>query len=286
MTLKPYLIAFALLSAGMIAGMLTNLSPGSESGGKALTSQPALSREDEPSATNNAAVSQSNEQANLERIQTLENALIALETRLANLERDNTAAADGSQQPEADDPGIAANAKAAALPTALPTFDALIAAGVDAFTAREITDRQSSLQLARLELRDQALREGFLGTERYRESLQQIRAAEVQIRNEVNDTAYDQYLFHTGQNNRVAVESVILGSNAEKSGIMAGDMILRYEDKPLYNFGDLRSATIEGEKDEIVSVTVLRGEDQVTVSMPRGPLGVRLNFLRVRPQES
>jgi hypothetical protein len=64
------------------------------------------------------------------------------------------------------------------------------------------------------------------------------------------------------------------------------DMILRYEDVPLYSSRDLRSATIQGERDELVTLTIQRGDSQVTVSTQRGPLGVRLNPMSINPEQN
>ena len=127
------------------------------------------------------------------------------------------------------------------------------------------------------------MRQGFMGTPEYRDQLRTLRAEEVSFKDELENGAYDRFLYHTGQSNRIAVESVMLGSTAEQSGIKSGDMIVRYEDQPLYNYRDLRGATISGERDEIVAVTVLRNGNELTMSIPRGPLGIQLNAVRLDP---
>lgn len=165
-------------------------------------------------------------------------------------------------------------------------FGGLIAAGIDAQTAGEIAREQSAAALARLDLRDRAIREGYMGTEQYRDEMRALSASEKNVRETVGVDAWDKYLYHTGQNNRVAVGSVMLGSAAEQSGLAAGDVLLRYEDEPLYQYSDLRSATIAGERDEIVSLTVLRAGNTITLSVPRGPLGIRIESQRVDPDNS
>ena len=50
-------------------------------------------------------------------------------------------------------------------------------------------------------------------------------------------------------------------------------MILRYEVVPLYSSRDLRTATIQGERDERVTLTARGGDSQVTVSTQRGTPG-------------
>ena len=123
-------------------------------------------------------------------------------------------------------------------------------------------------------------------TDRFREEITQWREEQVSVRDEIDEASYDKYLYYTGQANRVAVASVLLGSAAEQSRIQQGDMILRYEDVPLYSSTDLRSATIQGERDELVTLMVQRGDAQVTVSTQRGPLGVRLNPKSINPEQN
>tara|TARA_B110000503_G_scaffold45937_1_gene75053 strand:- start:1566 stop:2390 length:825 start_codon:yes stop_codon:yes gene_type:complete len=166
----------------------------------------------------------------------------------------------------------------------LPVADSLIRAGLDVFTAQQIAQKQSEAELRRLELRDNAIREGYMGTDRFREEITQLRGDEVRVRDEIDEASYDKYLYYTGRPNRVAVTSVLLGSAAEQCGVQQGDIILRYEDVPLYSSRDLRTATIQGERDELVTLTVQRGDSQVTLSTRRGPLGVHLSPMSVDPE--
>ena len=164
--------------------------------------------------------------------------------------------------------------------------EGLIAAGIDPVTAEDIARRQSADALARLELRDQAIRDGTIGSEAYRDALRELRASETNLQSEVGSDAWDRYLYLTGQSNRIAVRSVMLGSAAERAGIQAGDMITSYDDSPLYQYRDLRAATIDGERDETVNLTVVRDGQPMTISLPRGPLGVRLSSLSLNPDAS
>ncbi|MFT7218437.1 MAG: hypothetical protein ACI8Z1_000046 [Candidatus Azotimanducaceae bacterium] len=272
---RTYLAAFALLSIGLIAGVMLTINQD-----RSPAESPVSNLGNTLEAGNSKRIAPD---ARLARIQELEAGVAALEARLARVEKTRIV-------PGATGQTLANLRNESDVGTEdvepLPTLAALVASGIDPQTAEDITIRQSIIQLARLELRDNAIRGEYIGTQQYRDEMRALREQETQIRDEVDETSYDKYLYHTGQTNRVSVESVILGSNAELNGIKTGDMILRYEDKPLYSYRDLRSATTLGEKDERINVTVQRGDTRLIVSLPRGPLGVRLNFLRVDPKDS
>ncbi|MGB5602311.1 MAG: PDZ domain-containing protein, partial [Gammaproteobacteria bacterium] len=134
-----------------------------------------------------------------------------------------------------------------------------------------------------LELRDRAIREGYLGTSRYSRELNALLEQDVSLREEVGDDAYDRYLYATGQSNRVNITSVMPGSPAEQAGIKSGDVVLSYADSQLFNWSELQAATTDGERGEYVNVTVLRNGQRVNLWLPRGPLGVRLSSLRLQP---
>ncbi len=160
---------------------------------------------------------------------------------------------------------------------------ALLRAGVTAEVADDLVWRRAQLSLDRLDLRDQAIREGWLNSDRYREEMRKINEQRVSVRDEIGVDAYDRYLFETGQDNRVLVDSVIPGSAGEDSGMLPGDVIERYGDQPIYDFGDLRGATSDGARDELVPVTVRRGNQLVELLLPRGPIGISLDATRIDP---
>jgi hypothetical protein len=161
--------------------------------------------------------------------------------------------------------------------------ESLVAAGVDAGTAAEIMRRQSRLDMQRLELRDQASREGWLDSERFIEELRKMGGDAVALREEIGDDAYDRFLYLTGQPNRVVVASVIDGSPAQLAGVEAGDLVLDYADSRVFAYADLRAATRAGERGEYVLVRVQRGATTLELPVPRGPLGIRLQVDQVDP---
>jgi hypothetical protein len=167
--------------------------------------------------------------------------------------------------------------------TASERRGALVAAGVDPGLAEDLIQREAQRSLEQLSLRDQAIREGWIGTAQYREELSRINADARSLREEIGDDTYDRYLFGTGEDNRVKVDGVIPGSAAEIAGLQAGDLIESYADERLFGFSELRNKTTEGEYGEQVAVQVRRAGRVIETWVPRGPLGVTLSSARVEP---
>ena len=134
-----------------------------------------------------------------------------------------------------------------------------------------------------MDLRDIAIREGWFGSDRYRDELSRIEEDSLDMRKEIGEDFYDRYLFATGEDNRVAIDSIIPGSTAEEAGLQPGDLVELYGDNRIFRFDDLRTATSDGERGELVPVRIRRGDGIVDAWLPRGPLGVRMDRTRVDP---
>jgi hypothetical protein len=199
-----------------------------------------------------------------------------LEHKLAKLE---------SEQAERPEDASDTRERARAAATAGDRRSALITAGVPEPAADDIVWRQSTWDLERLELQDQAIREGWHRTERYYQALRDLEQDAVDFRTEIGDQAYDRYLYQTGEDNRVRVASVIPGSEAELAGLAPGDIIESYGDGRIFNFTDLRNSTATGERGELVPVVIQRGDLFIEALVPRGPLGVRIEADRLPPNE-
>ncbi len=165
----------------------------------------------------------------------------------------------------------------------LPTIDNLVKAGIGRERAEDIMRRKNDVELKRLELRDRAIRDHYLGTSRYNRELSELTADDVNLREELGDDAYDSYLYASGQSNRVLVKSVMAGSQADLAGIQGGDVILSYDDQNLFGWSELQQATTQGERGDYVNVNVLRDGQLINLWVPRGPLGVRLGAARLEP---
>ena len=160
---------------------------------------------------------------------------------------------------------------------------AMVTAGLAEDVAAEIVRRQGQQALDRLNLRDIASREGWLGSDRYREELARIEEDTVDLRQELGDEVYDRYLYAVGEDNRVRVDGIIAGSAGEAAGLQPGDLIEAYAGEPVLTVTDLRDATGGGERGELVQVRVRRGSQTFEAWVARGPLGVQLDTARVQP---
>lgn len=146
----------------------------------------------------------------------------------------------------------------------------------------EIQTIRDDNQLRRLELRDRAIREGWINTDRFREESRALRNAS-QLRETLGDDSYDQLLFAEGRNNRVQIEAVIDNSAAHLSGIEVGDVIVRYADARIFQFRDLQDGTTSGERNESVTIQVSRNGELIDLVIPRGPMGVTLTGVTEQP---
>jgi hypothetical protein len=209
----------------------------------------------------------------------------ALEQKMEDLER-QVAALDslaGSAGPAAagEQPGDAAEPAGG---SSDDWFDeqALLDNGMDSSLVSELKGFFEQLEIDRLYLRDRAAREGW-ERDKLRTELQDIESREDEIRERLGDSAYDAYLYASGQPNRVAVTSVLASAQAGQAGIQSGDHIIRYDNERIYNWVDLRSATTSGSISDTVEVEVERDGETLQFYLARGPLGIRMDSLSVAP---
>ena len=209
------------------------------------------------------------------RITELETTIIETQDSLDQASNENTGALPGDLETVVDTPISAQNRPL--------LTDHLIKAGIDPALAADIVRRKNMIEMKKLELSDRASRDGYLGTSQYMRELGELNQDDFSIRDEIGDDAYDAYLYASGQANRVRATSVMLGSPAEQAGMKDGDLILSYGEQQLFDWGELKSATTEGERGEYVNVTIMRNGELMNLWVPRGPLGVRLGSMRVKP---
>jgi C-terminal processing protease CtpA/Prc len=160
---------------------------------------------------------------------------------------------------------------------------ALIALGMDPSAMERIKQRTERQEMEELYLRDRANREGWFGTERYFQEARKLEQNSNVYRQELGDVRYDTFLFDSGQNNRVGVQSVLNGSPAAAAGIQADDIIVSYDNERVFTWNDLTSATTKGTPGQTVRIDVKRDQQSLTFYVPRGPLGIRLTPARADP---
>ena len=159
---------------------------------------------------------------------------------------------------------------------------ALLDSGMDNALVSELKLTFEQLEMERLYLRDRAAREDW-DRDKTRSEMDVLESREDELRERLGESAYDAYLYASGQTNRVAVTSVLASAQAGQAGIRSGDHILRYDNQRIYNWMDLRSATTSGDISDTVQVEVERDGETLEFYLARGPLGIRMDSLRVAP---
>jgi len=161
--------------------------------------------------------------------------------------------------------------------------EALSSLGIDENITQRIKAREEKQEMDHLYLRDTAIREGWFGTEKYFEKTQELDQTSDVYREELGDENYDRYLFKTGQSNRVKVLSVISSSPAANIGIEQSDIIVQYDHEMIFSWSDLTQSTTNGDAGQEVSIVIQRNGTEIEFFIPRGPLGIRLENVKLSP---
>ena len=132
-----------------------------------------------------------------------------------------------------------------------------------------------------LRLRDRAVRENWAGTPRFLQELYELRAG---LRETVGDETFDWLLYATQRPNRVAVRSLLSTGAAAQAGVQSGDLILSYDGRTVFKWGELQHATRQGKAGRLVTMDVFRDGQVQRVRVPSGPLGIQLGAMKVAPQ--
>lgn len=158
----------------------------------------------------------------------------------------------------------------------------LAGAGLPPREAEELRRLFDDTELERLYLQDQAHREGW-PAERLEGALAAVDARFEALRGERGEATYDWFLYASGRPNRVVVDGVLGGSAAAAAGLRPGDVLYAYAGGRLFEPLELVEATHQGRLHESVEIEVERDGARTRVSVPRGPLGVRVAGRTVRP---
>lgn len=208
------------------------------------------------------------------RIYQLENQNLSSETRVQN------------QQPEPSG-NVSASSQGSSLvedeTTSTSIQQKLVNIGVAEETASMIKQFVDNNRLQRLQLRDQASREGWINSDRFITEMHAIGDDTRGLKEEYGEAIYDQYLYASGRPNRVVVREVFSGSSAQNAGIKAGDIIISYGNETIYSMNDLRQATVKGNPGDSTLVELLRGNQPYSTTVSRGPLGISMESTRIHP---
>lgn len=139
------------------------------------------------------------------------------------------------------------------------------AAGLTPERMTSIRRRAEELRVAAMQAQYEAQRTG-----------QRVEGADVDqaLRKELGDAEYERYLKAEGRPTEVRVMEVLATSAAERSGLKAGDEIVSYAGKRVFDNRDLNTLANQQAAGGSVTVEVKRDGQTVSVSVPAGPLGV------------
>ncbi len=160
---------------------------------------------------------------------------------------------------------------------------AMLSTGLSEAEITEIKNKYETIEMEKLYLRDRAIRENWIGTERYTRELTELNGRFDSFRSQTSDNIYESLLYATGQSNRVVIQDVMQNSPASLAGIKTGDFLLQYGEARIYSAFDLRRAITDGEAGEEVRVELDRNGTTSTVYLPRGPMGIRMESTSVQP---
>jgi hypothetical protein len=212
------------------------------------------------------------------KVARLEGELAALRTSAARVPEAAPPAGRGpSAGPASEDAARAGEPARGSDPPARAFFDArrLAAAGLPERDVGELRRLFEETELERLYLRDQAAREGW-PRGRLDAEIAALDQRLLSVRQDYGEDAYDWFLYAAGRPNRVVVESILGGSAADEAGLRAGDVLYAYGGQRLFEPEELVQSTHEGRLHESVEVEVERAGGRVRLTLPRGPLGVKV----------
>lgn len=179
--------------------------------------------------------------------------------------------------------GVEAEAPAEApMPAANDSFDAgrLAERGLPEHEIERLERASDAAELRLLELTHEARRDGWFDSKRYRDRRKLLDAS---LRRELGDEDYDWLLCATRRNNRVVVSSILGGSAAEAAGLQPGDKVLRYDDRHVFFGSELQRRVVRTEPGRSIPVEIRRGGEQLRITLPSGPIGIRMKAGRGCP---
>lgn len=280
--LKTALLVVAGLIAGL--GIAFWLQPSSE---------PSVAAE-AASGTASFARSDANAGVSEARLQALEDAFaaevdqrVALEAHVAELsaqlealgQRPARGPAAGQNAGAGPDPAVieqrarVRREAAAATPEERQRFaiDRLVAAGFAPDRAEWINRRTQELRMQAMQAQYEAKRDGRPPPPENFEA--------TTLRADLGDQDYERFLAAQGRSTSVNVMGVLASSPAERVGLQAGDEIVSYDGRRVFDAQELNELTLggagaSGSTSASVVLDVRRNGQNMQIVVPRGPIGI------------
>lgn len=153
----------------------------------------------------------------------------------------------------------------------------LIEGGFSEDEARRILQQESEASFKAMKAVWEAQRNGenidFLGLSSNPQSI---------LRTEMGDDDYARYLEVQGQPTAVRISQVLSGSPGNDAGLQPGDQLISYDGRRLFDVGDLRRQTMQGEPGQDVVIEIDRDGVRMQLTVPRGPIGITGSGANVR----
>ena len=97
------------------------------------------------------------------------------------------------------------------------------------------------------------------------------------LRHALGDADYERYLVANGKPTHVRIMGITPDSLAAHAGLEAGDRIVAYAGRRVFNLRDLNELTLAGTHGETVATTVIRDGQPLQLYVARGPLGLTVS---------
>ncbi len=265
----PFSTLLALI-AGFLGGFTSQLlihQPGNSD----ASSQPV------PPVDNNPFAIRSGPEPQSASLEPLLAHIARLEARLDEFEAMQTAGTDHADE-------VTTPSQAVINRPVAPNQQNLVEAGISPDVAADILRRMGEQEYRRLQLQNLISRSSGEVRRQYQNELRELNRNRLSLRSELGEETFDRYLYSSGQNNRMRVNSVLSGSPAETAGLSNGDIILRYDGKNIFNWADIRRLSRQGDINNYTTIEVLRDDTRMSLMVQRGPLGVQLEPARIDTQ--
>jgi len=143
-----------------------------------------------------------------------------------------------------------------------------VEAGLAPERAQWILQREDELRMEVLDAQYEARQSGASPEEVASLGVSQL------MRAELGDTDYEKYLEGLGRPTSVAVRAVLTNSPAQAAGLAAGDEIVAYNGKRVFDMNELTELTYESRPGESVAIDVIRDGQPMQVYVESGPIGI------------